>query len=646
VDPLVQLEADAGDPRYRNESNFETSKTDGFADDNSTGTLCEYRSLSKLKEVLTDFATISGLKCNTDKSVIMQVGNKIPVSQEIIDLGFAFDDKIKILGMEIDSELEHLDNNFSNALVSIKKSINFWEKLNLSLQGRINVAKSILFSQIIYLGSILMPSRQRINDLQNSLDDFVKGNLNFAKNRITLPVTDGGLGMFNVEEFLTAQQCVWILRAHKSTRDNWRVKLRQLCNGNLLTAGPNLIDPVANPILHGLSCSFEKLRVVHDSKNENYIKALIFNNPLFFRGRGDKNTLNATYLGLNEGQCTTVANMTAIEFFDTNGIKSLNDLSRLHGLELREVGYERLTKCLNHFVSRIKYSKNNDGSKKTLISTFGKIKKPGPKIRECLIKKRKKSFELVKQTQSVSFSRITLTDLPSCEVLSDVTSLWSKNGLNTRVKTFIFKFYNNLLGLNTRVSHFANTVDRGCTLCKINRSPPNALVPAPAAVPLPYPDENFKHMFLDCPTVRKLHDQFLNKYFTSVTFNNDLDRAKFFFYGTVPGFNNYNVFIHGTVLIFQYAIWQMKLKKRILSFESNSIILMENLLCFFNNNKEARKKSLELNFSLCRSINRLPVLHPAPGVPLQARPPAAAPPPAFNVAPPAPGIPPAPPWRH
>jgi hypothetical protein len=163
-----------------------------------------------------------------------------------------------------------------------------------------------------------MPSRQLINELQNSLDDYVKGNLNFAKNRITLPVTDGGLGMFNVEEFLTAQQCVWILRAHKSTRDNWRVKLRQLCNGNVLTAGPNLIDPVANPILHRLSCSFEKLRVTHDSKNANYIKAIIFNNPLFFRGKGDKNTLNATYLGLNEGHCSVIAKMTALEFFDTN----------------------------------------------------------------------------------------------------------------------------------------------------------------------------------------------------------------------------------------------------------------------------------------------------------------------------------------
>ncbi len=194
-----------------------------------------------------------------------------------------------------------------------------------------------------------------------------------------------------------------------------------------------------------------------------------------------------------------------------NWNKSLNDLSRLHGLELLEVGYERLKKCLNHFVSRIKNTKNNDGSKKTLLSIFGKIKKPGPKIRECLVKKRKKPFELLKQSQSVTFSRITLTDLPTNDVLGDVISLWSKNGFNTRIKTFLFKFYNNLLGLNTRVSHFDNTVDRRCTICKINQSRLN--VPVPAAVPVPTPDESVKHMFLDCPIVWKLHDQFLEKYF-------------------------------------------------------------------------------------------------------------------------------------
>jgi hypothetical protein len=278
-----------------------------------------------------------------------------------------------------------------------------------------------------------MPSRQKINELQNSLDNFVIGNLNFAKNRITLPTVEGGLGMFNVEEFLTAQQCVWIFRAYSSTRDNWRVRLKQLCNGNVFTAGPNLIDPVANPILYGLSCSFEKLRIAHDSKNENFVKACIFNNPLFFRGKGDKMTLNATYLGLNEGQCLPIANIKALEFFDTNGIKSAYDLSRDYGLALGNLGYERLVKCLNHFVSKLKLNKSNDGSKKTLISVYGKLKKPGPKIRETLLKKRQKPFDLAKQPQSVTFSKITNTVLPSNVTFGEIVSLWSKNGFNTRV---------------------------------------------------------------------------------------------------------------------------------------------------------------------------------------------------------------------
>ncbi len=146
--------------------------------------------------------------------------------------------------------------------------------------------------------------------------------------------------------------------------------------------------------------------------------------------------------------------------------------------------------------------------------------------------------------------------------------------------------------------------------------------------------------------MRKLHDQFLNRYFTTMTFPLDEERTSFFFSGTVPGQKNYNIFIHATVLTFQYNIWQMKLKKRILSFESLSILFMENLLQFFCNNKETRKKSLEFNFPLCRSINRLPAQDLAVRVPPQARAPAAATQPAPQAAPPAPGIPPAPPWRH
>jgi hypothetical protein len=80
--------------------------------------------------------------------------------------------------MEIDADLTELDINFENIILSVKKSIGFWDRLNLSLPGRINVIKSLLFSQIIYLGSFLMPSRNRLNEIQNALDKFAKGSLN------------------------------------------------------------------------------------------------------------------------------------------------------------------------------------------------------------------------------------------------------------------------------------------------------------------------------------------------------------------------------------------------------------------------------------------------------------------------------------
>ncbi len=513
ADPLQQLTADLEDPRYRNESNFETSKADGFADDNSSGTLCNIESLSFLKKILTDFASFSVLKCNADKTVLMQVGNKIPVSQEIVDLGFTFDKKIKILGMEIDADLNELDNNFENVIRSIKKSIGFWERLNLSMPGRINVIKSLLFSQIIYLGSFIIPSKEQLNEIQRILDNFAKGSLNLARNKITLPPESGGLGLFNVEEFLTAQQCVWIFRANTSTRNNWRVRLRQLCNGNVLAAGPSIIDKEANLILHGLASAYSKLRTAHDTMNENFVYALIFNNPLFFRARGDKNVLMASYLDLDEGSSSNISAVTALQCFNVNGLKTRQELFLSTGTNLSLVGYARLGTCLNHYVSRIKAKTDNDGSKKSIFSTVGRLKKQGPKIRELLLKRRKKPFDLSKQTQTTTFATVSGSVTPPNDIYGSIISAWAKNAISNRFRTFLFKFYNNILGLNTRVSHFDNNVNRKCTLCTINQHS-LFIYTNPGTVPVPVPDETFRHLFLDCPLTKDLHSDFINEFFT------------------------------------------------------------------------------------------------------------------------------------
>jgi hypothetical protein len=136
--PVLGIEAvpaDEDDIRFRNESAFETSKADGFADDNSTGTLFEYGSLLALKRILSDFAGISGLKCNTEKTALMQIGRVGPVPDEITDLGFLITDKIHILGMDIDANISELDGNFAKTIVGLKKSVDYWKRYNLSLPG-------------------------------------------------------------------------------------------------------------------------------------------------------------------------------------------------------------------------------------------------------------------------------------------------------------------------------------------------------------------------------------------------------------------------------------------------------------------------------------------------------------------------------
>jgi hypothetical protein len=190
--PIIQLPVDGDDQRFRNESAFETSKADGFADDNTTGTLLEYNSLLTLKNILSNFAEISGLRCNTEKTALMQIGNNIAISQEIKDLGFCITDKVHILGMDIDSELANLDENFSGTITSLKKCVDYWKRYNLTMVGRINVIKSLLFSQILYLGSFLMPSSSKLKAMQKLLDDFALDGTNVARDRITQPVEMGG----------------------------------------------------------------------------------------------------------------------------------------------------------------------------------------------------------------------------------------------------------------------------------------------------------------------------------------------------------------------------------------------------------------------------------------------------------------------
>jgi hypothetical protein len=197
---------------FLQEMNRETCKNESLADDNTTITLLNRDSISTVKDILNSFAIISGLECNFEKSCIMPTNpNADPEDIRIItDLGFKYENKIKLLGVDIKNTLDNIDEIFIKIKDKIIGLIAYWERFRLSLPGRITIAKTFLISQLNYVGSFLKPSAEIINRIQVLLDNFVKKNLNIANNRVTTDVSQGGLGMFNISDFLASQRCMWI----------------------------------------------------------------------------------------------------------------------------------------------------------------------------------------------------------------------------------------------------------------------------------------------------------------------------------------------------------------------------------------------------------------------------------------------------
>jgi len=245
---------------FRYESARETDNIEALADDNTAITLLNASSLGTVKQILDDFSRISGLKCNTSKTVVMPTFDYTENDRKIVtDLGFAIADKITLLGVEISNKLDNISDIFTKIREKIVKLINFWDRFKLSLPGRITILKTCLISQLNYIGCFLPVPHDVLDSIQMLLDNFVKKNLRVAKERLYLSAEKGGLGCIDLKTFLAGQTCAWFVRCFKFKIDNWRHDLVMAAPEKNLTLLRSLdLDPVSSPILHNIASSFEK----------------------------------------------------------------------------------------------------------------------------------------------------------------------------------------------------------------------------------------------------------------------------------------------------------------------------------------------------------------------------------------------------
>ncbi len=97
-------------------------------------------------------------------------------------------------------------------------------------------------------------------------------------------------------------------------------------------------------------------------------------------------------------------------------------------------------------------------------------------------------------------------------------------------------------------SHFVIDQSRQCAFC--------------TGTPVPVPDETFLHLFFDCPVTRNWHDSFLSKYIILPAEINRSQRLQLFFLGILPNSTKDNLFLAFSIILFQFCIWEEKLRKK------------------------------------------------------------------------------------
>ncbi len=256
----------------------------------------EVGSLSRIKDILVSFGNISGLECNVDKTILMQVGSDSNIDQAILDLGFDVKREITLLSLIIENDTGNFQKSLSKITNTIKKEINFWIRFNLSLPGRIAIAKAMLYSQLNFLGCFLPVSDEMVQNWSNLIENYVMGPLNIAKSSRYLSREEGGLGLFDIKIFLGSQKCNWIKRA-KNLDDYWKQRLFSKSPGHIFNLRSKNFDKNVEPVLYSIVESYENFLTSHTKAKENCKKSFIFDNSSIFFFDPNVRTLDETFSG-------------------------------------------------------------------------------------------------------------------------------------------------------------------------------------------------------------------------------------------------------------------------------------------------------------------------------------------------------------
>jgi hypothetical protein len=217
----------------------------------------------------------------------------------------------------------------------------------------------------------------------------------------------------------------------------------------------------------------------------------------------------------------------------SNGrLKPLAVLNLETGASLSFVTYIRLSGIVSRALTL--FVKNGQKSI-TLFNFFSGFKKGSKNLRKILQDKNNNQLQRVWHAFA-EVARIADPD-PVPDHFGKILSIWNLNCLPNSFRDFIFKFFHNRLGLNSRTANFLDH-NNWCTFCSIVGLQMG-----------PFDSETFLHFFANCPTVVRIHEDISSTLFEHFT----IEKNHWL------GLSGGNLFLTIVLLAIQFKIWEHKL---------------------------------------------------------------------------------------
>jgi hypothetical protein len=153
------------------------------------------------------------------------------------------------------------------------------------------------------------------------------------------------------------------------------------------------------------------------------------------------------------------------------------------------------------------------------MKTFTKGSRPYRRILENFLN----SKETLPQNNSVAtFFGLLGTEILNETILKHCWGMWNNTYFINTQREFLYKYFNNILGLNARVSKFIAGYSAECTFCVASKEP------------LPINSEGFLHLFFECPYGSKYRNMAEREFFPEIVARSEENKKVFWLLGLVP----------------------------------------------------------------------------------------------------------------